>query len=156
MCIVHGIIFPVKIDRHVDLISLQQAETHFCFVYGFLFCAGIAEPVDSHRETGSLCLGDIRMELVIGAAAVFTVSGADNDAADAGGLDSLEIDLSLMFGDVDHLSVEIGGIGILAANLPYELSVGIQPVGLVPDLLDAGQKRAVMAFLIAARVVFAP
>ena len=29
MCIVHGIIFPVKIDRHVDLISLQQAETHF-------------------------------------------------------------------------------------------------------------------------------
>ena len=95
------------------------------------------------------------MELVIGAAAVFTVSGADDDAADAGGLDSLEIDLSLMFGDVDHLSVEIGRIGILAAHLSNQLSVGIQPVGFVTDFLDAGKKRAVMAFFIAACVVFA-
>ena len=105
--ITHGIIFPVKEYRKTDLIGTDGPQAELCFFNGLLPCARITEPVDTNRKAGCLGVFDILVEVLVYSA--LTISCADDNRCDTGSPDLLEIDRTLMLGNInaDYLVFEL-------------------------------------------------
>ena len=101
--VAHGVIFPVKENRKVDIEGLDDRHAAFGFVDRLFGVGSVAEPIDTDREAGCLGVLDILVEIFVCGA--LAVSGADHDGTDTGCFYFIEINAFIVLGDIDHMGI---------------------------------------------------